>query len=123
LKTKGLTESVPSKRTPFCPGKSAIKAKKRGVSMQETAGTGDSPAASGHCFQNGHRAPLRVGGQYQKLASLQKGEHGRPFLITQKQHSISKPQLSREFASSCFPKGRSRPPERQDRVFLLWNEF
>ena len=104
LKTNGLADSAPSKRTPFCPGKSAIKAKKRGVSMQETAGTGDSPAASGRCFQNGHRAPLRVGGQYQKLASLQKGEHGRPFLITQKQNSISKPQLSRELPQAAFQR-------------------
>jgi hypothetical protein len=102
LKTNGLTDSAPSKRTPFCPGKSAIKAKKRGVSTQEAGGTGDSPAASGRCFQNGHRAHLRVAGQYQKLASLQKCEHGRPFLSTQKQDPISKPQLSRELPQPAF---------------------
>jgi hypothetical protein len=47
LKTNGLIDSASSKRTPFCPGKSVIKAKKRGVSMQETAGTGDSPPVRG----------------------------------------------------------------------------
>ena len=47
LNTKELAVTAPSKRTAFCPEKSAIEAKKRGVSMQETAGTGDSPAARG----------------------------------------------------------------------------
>jgi len=47
LKTTELADTAPSKQTPFSPGKSAIKAKKRGVSMQETAGTGNSPAAGG----------------------------------------------------------------------------
>jgi hypothetical protein len=55
LKTQELPDTASSKRTPFCPGKSAIEAKKRGVSMQETAGTGDSPAASG-------QSPDRSGG-------------------------------------------------------------
>jgi hypothetical protein len=55
LKTNELADTAPSKQTPFCPGKSAIKAKKRGVSMQETAGTGDSPAAGSQC-------PERSGG-------------------------------------------------------------
>jgi hypothetical protein len=47
LKTQELADTTPSKRTLFCPGKPAIEAKKRGISMQETAGTGDSPAAGG----------------------------------------------------------------------------
>jgi len=45
LKTQELSDTASSKRTPFCPGKSAIKAKKRGISVQEARGTGDSPAA------------------------------------------------------------------------------
>ena len=55
LQTKELAVTAPSKRTPFCPGKSGIKAKKRGVLTQEAGGTGDSPAASGQC-------PERPGG-------------------------------------------------------------
>jgi hypothetical protein len=47
LKTHGLDDIAPSKRTPFCPRKSAIKAKNRGVSMQEARGTRDSPAVGG----------------------------------------------------------------------------
>jgi hypothetical protein len=55
LKTQELADTTPSKRTPFCPQKSAIKAKKRGVSMQKAGGTGDSPAAGG-------QSPDRSGG-------------------------------------------------------------
>src|SRR5208337_2785111 len=55
LKTQELSDTASSKRTPFCPGKSAIKAKKRGISVQEAQGTGDSPAASG-------QSPDRSGG-------------------------------------------------------------
>ena len=40
LKTKGLTETTHSKRTPFSPAKTAFEAKKRGISMQEA---NDSP--------------------------------------------------------------------------------
>jgi hypothetical protein len=41
LKTQGLTEISPSKRTPSCASKVAIKAKKSAISMQKTAG--DAP--------------------------------------------------------------------------------
>ena len=47
LKTKVLTATSTSKQTPFCPAKMAIKAKKRGVSLQKATGDAPSPAASG----------------------------------------------------------------------------
>ncbi len=55
LKTHELTGTASSKRTPFCPGKSAIEAKKGGVLTQEAAGRGDLPAAGG-------QSPERSGG-------------------------------------------------------------
>jgi len=55
LKKNDLADTASSKRTPFWPGNAAIKAKKRGVSMQETAGTGDLLAA-------GSQSPDRSGG-------------------------------------------------------------
>jgi hypothetical protein len=66
LKTSELGVTAPSKRTPFCPGKSAIKAKKRGVSMQEAARTGDSRAAGLGCIlertrRSKVRKPARAG--------------------------------------------------------------
>ena len=54
LTTKGLTDTTPSKRTPFYPGKSTIKAKKSGISVPEATGDAPSPAASG-------RSPARPG--------------------------------------------------------------
>ena len=55
LKTNELADTAPSKQTPFCPGNAAIEAKKRGVSMQEAGGAGDSSTASG-------QSPDRSGG-------------------------------------------------------------
>ena len=47
LKTNELADTASSKRTPSCPAKSAIEAKKSGVSRQQGAGTGNSLAARG----------------------------------------------------------------------------
>jgi hypothetical protein len=60
LKTQELTGTASSKRTPFCPGKSAIEAKKGGVSTQETAGTAHASAAH-------RRAPARAGAAQARL--------------------------------------------------------
>ena len=54
LKTDELADTAPSKRTPFCPGKSAIEAKIRGISMQEA--TDDALESAAHRW-----APARAG--------------------------------------------------------------
>ena len=65
LKENELADTASSKQTPFCPGKSAIEAKKRGVSMQEA--TGDAHASAAHCRAPAEaaaaQARLKIGGK------------------------------------------------------------
>jgi len=60
LKQNELADTASSKQTPFCPEKSAIEAKKRGVSMQEATGDAHAPAAH-------RRAPAQAGAAQARL--------------------------------------------------------
>jgi hypothetical protein len=60
LQTQELADVASSKRTAFCPGKSVIEAKKRGISTQETAGAAYAPVAH-------RRAPAQAGAAQARL--------------------------------------------------------
>jgi hypothetical protein len=80
LKTDELADTAPSKRTPFCPGKSAIKAKKRDISMQETAGTGDSSAAGGDVLLTEGEAGAHLA-RWRKVSRVMERAHRAPCVL------------------------------------------